>query len=282
MKKSTFRIILIVAGLLHLLPFFAVPYAELKGMMSGLGQLAGAIGMGDAYPEKLTGQAAIQMASIFSDDEAMMLTVMFGLPVGTGVLTLLANVIGKGKLSYVATILLSIVSAAGYGLITIGLQDYAQVGYSSSPVVYAFLGISVVQIIVAIVGMVKDKGEKTDAKPASKPASKGKQVKVGKKDGTITGVSGSYTGAVIPVKSGDTIVIGRDPASCSIVLKDEMASRKHCTISFNGENGMYAVTDYSVNGVFKDGSRLPEKTAVPMSAGSEIRIGKDGDVFRLG
>ena len=230
MKKSTFRIILIVAGLLHLLPFFAVPYAQLEGFMGGLGQLAGAIGMGDAYPEKLTGQAAIQMASLFGDDEAMMLTIMFGLPVGTGLLVLLTNVIGKGKLSYVATILLSLVSAAGYGLIVVGLQDYAQVGYSSNPVVYAFLGISVAQIIVSIVGMAKDKGEKAAEKPTSKPATKGKPVKVGKKDGTITGVSGSYTGAVIPVKSGDTIVIGRDPASCSIVLKDEKASRKHCCV----------------------------------------------------
>jgi hypothetical protein len=278
MKKSKFRIILMFAGLLHLLPFFLIPYAQLEGLMGGLGQLAGAIGMGDAYPEKLTGMAAIKMASVFGDDEAILLSVMFGLPVGTGILTLLANLIGKGKLSYVATILLSIVSAAGYGLAVIGLMDYAQVGYSSNPVVYIFLVLSIAQIIVSIIGMVKDKGNSA----AEKTTSKDKAVKVGKKDGTITGVSGSYTGAVIPVKSGDTVVIGRDPANCSIVLKDEKASRKHCTITYNGENGMYSVTDLSVNGVYKNGDRLPEKTAVPMSAGSEIRIGKDGDVFRLG
>ena len=116
--------------------------------------------------------------------------------------------------------------------------------------------------------------------PTNRPANPPN--KVGKKDGTITGVSGSYAGAVIPVKSGDSIVIGRDPASCGIVIKDEKASRKHCTISFNGENGMYSVTDTSSNGVFGKDGRLPANTAVPMSAGSEISIGKDGDVFRLG
>ena len=273
MKKSVFRIILIVLGALHLLPFFAVPYAELKGLAGGLGQLAGALGMGDAYPEKLTGQAAIQMASIFSGDEAALITAFMVLPVAAGVLVLLANAIGKGKLSYIATILISIVGAAGYGLNTITLQDFAQVGYSASPVVYVFLGLSVAQIVIAIIGMAKDKGG---------AASTGKNVKVGKKDGTITGISGSYAGAVIPVKSGDSVVIGRDPASCGIVIKDEKASRKHCTISFNGENGMYSVTDTSSNGVFGKDGRLPANTAVPMSAGSEISIGKDGDVFRLG
>lgn len=274
MKKSIYRILLMILGALHLLPFFAVPYAKLEGLMSGLGQLAGAIGMGDSYPEKLTGQAAIQMAATFGGDEATLITVFMVLPVAIGILVLLMNVIGKGKASYVGTILLSIVGAAGYGLNTITLQDFAQVGYSATPVVYVFLVISVVQAILSIVGMMKDKAG---------AASVGKNVKVGKKDGTITGVSGSYAGAVIPVKSGDTVIIGRDPASCSIVVKDEQASRKHCTISFNGDNGMYSVTDHSSNGVFdKDGGRLPENAAVPMSAGSEIRIGKNGDVFRLG
>lgn len=282
MKKSIFRILLMVAGALHLLPYFAVPYAELKGLASGLGQLAGAFGMGDAYPEKLTGSAAVAMANMFSADEGFIKVLML-LPVVIGILVLVANLIGTKKGSYVVTILLSIVGAAVYGLNTITLQDFEQIGYSAGPVIYIFLGISVAQIVIAVIGMGKDKGGAgaSAGKGAGKGA--GKSVKVGKKDGTITGVSGSYAGAVIPVKSGDTIVIGRDPASCSIVLKDEKASRKHCTISYNGDNGMYAVTDLSVNGVFdKDGGRLPEKTAVPMSAGSEIRIGKDGDVFRLG
>lgn len=284
MKKSVFRILLIIFGLAHLLPFLAVPYAEqslLGGLMDGLGAVAGALGlggMGDAMPDasKITGMAMTKLAVFFCDgDEALTILTMvfFVAPPVIGVIIALMHAIGKGKVSYIFTIILSLASAGAYGFVQLFLSSLSQNGYEVGPIAIIFLALSVVQVIVAIVGIVKDKGE---------AASAGKNVKVGKKDGTITGVSGSYAGAVIPVKSGDSIVIGRDPASCGIVIKDEKASRKHCTISFNGENGMYSVTDTSSNGVFGKDGRLPANTAVPMSAGSEIRIGKDGDVFRLG
>ena len=285
MKKSVFRILLIIFGLAHLLPFLAVPYAEqslLGGLMDGLGAMAGALGLGgmtDAVPDasKITGMAMTKLAVYFCDgDEALAILTMafFVAPAAIGVIIALMHAIGKGKVSYIFTIILSLASAGAYGFVQLFLSSLSQAGYEVGPMAIVFLALSVIQVIVAIVGLVKDKGE---------AASAGKNVKVGKKDGTITGVKGSYEGAVIPVKSGDSIVIGRDPASCGIVIKDEKASRKHCTISFNGENGMYSVTDTSSNGVFsKDGGRLPANTAVPMSAGSEISIGKDGDVFRLG
>lgn len=276
MKKSIFKILLMVTGLWHILVFFLIPYAKLEGLMSSLGQLAGALGAGEAYPEKLTGLSAVKMASMFGSDSGLLL-VMFVAPVVLGAIILLLNLISKGKAGYVLTMILSVVMLAFYGLAIIGLQDYAQIGYSTGATVYICLVICVAQFIISIIGLVKDKGQ------ASAPKAAGKDVKVSKKDGTITGVRGSYSGAVIPVKSGDTIIIGRDPAVCSIVVKDEKASRKHCEIAFNGDNGMYAVTDYSVNGVYdRDGNRIAEKVAVPMTAGSEIRIGKDGDIFRLG
>lgn len=275
-KKSTYRIISMVAAILNVLPFLVLPYAKLEGMMSGLGELAGAFGMGDAYPEKLTGFNAMKMADALMGGDAMFMAI-FVVPAIIGVIILLFHIFGKGKLSYIGTILLSLVSAGCYGLITIALQDFAQAGYTSGITVYVMLAVVAVQIIVAIVGLIADKGPKTAAK------GKSKNVKVGKKDGTMTGIRGAYNGAVIPVKSGDTVIIGRDPSVCSIVLKDEKASRKHCTVTFHAENGMYAVTDYSVNGVYdKEGNRIPENVAVPMSAGSEIRIGKDGEAFRLG
>lgn len=274
-NKSIYRIISMVAGILNVLPFLVLPYAKLEGMMGGLGQLAGALGMGDAYPEKLTGLNAVKMADAVMGGDAMFMAI-FVVPAIMGVIILLFHVLGKGKLSYVGTILLSLVNAGCYGLITIALQDFEHAGYTSGVTVYLMLAVVAVQVIVAIAGLIMDKGQ-TAAK------GKSKNVKVGKKDGTMTGIRGAYSGAMIPVKSGDTVVIGRDPSVCSIVLKDEKASRKHCTVTFNAENGMYAVTDCSVNGVYdKDGNRLPENVAVPMSAGSEIRIGKDGEAFRLG
>lgn len=284
MKKSVFRILLIILGLAHLVPFLAVPYAEqtlLGGIMDGLGAMAGALGLGgmtEAMPDasKITGMAMIKLAPYFCDgDEALSILTMafFIAPVAIGIIIALMNALGKGKVSYIFTLLLSFVGIGSYAFVMLFLDSLAQAGYKTSPIAIVFIAVSAVQAVIAIIGMIKDKGE---------AASTGKNVKVGKKDGTITGVSGSYAGAVIPVKSGDSIVIGRDPASCGIVIKDEKASRKHCTISFNGENGMYSVTDTSSNGVFGKDGRLPANTAVPMSAGSEISIGKDGDVFRLG
>lgn len=282
MKKSIYRIILIITGLLHAIGFLAFPYAKLSGLAGGLSQLAGAFGAGDAYPEKLTGLNAVKQAAIFKDS-AEIIMALFIIPAAAGLCCALFHVLGKKKLSYVGTILVSLLSVSCYGMTTIALQDYERLGYSSGVTVYLFIALCILQMIVAIVGCVKDKGQEAAVSAPSSKNSKGKSVKVGKKDGSITGVKGSYMGAVIPVKSGASVVIGRDPAVSSIVIKDEKASRKHCEIAFNGENGMYSVTDYSANGTFdSEGGRLPEKTAVPMPAGSEIRIGKDGDVFRLG
>lgn len=270
-----------VAGLLHVLVFFVVPYSTLSGMLGGLGQLAGALGVGDVYPQKLTGLAVVKMSSLLnelSSGSGTIIIIPFLLPVILGLILILLNAIGKGRVSYVFSIIISIFTVAGYALIFASITLFLAVaGYIPGVTSIILAVLSFVQMIIAIVGCVKDKSG------ASAKGGKDKNVKVGKKDGSITGVSGSYIGAVIPVKSGANIIIGRDPAVSSIVVKDEKASRKHCEIAFNAENGMYAVTDYSVNGTFdRDGNRLPEKVAVPMSAGSEIRIGKDGDIFRLG
>lgn len=276
MKKSVYRIILIIAGLLHVLSFFAVPYATLDGLAGSLGQLAGALGAGDLYPGKLTGLNVVKQASLFGD-YASLLIVLALIPFFAGLLVALFNFFGKKRLSYIGTILISIIGAGSYGILNVAMEDYKQLGYNIGVTLYVLIALSVIQIIVAIIGCVKDKSS------ASAKGGKDKNVKVGKKDGSITGVRGSYVGAVIPVKTGANVIIGRDPAVSSVVVKDEKASRKHCEIAFNAENGMYAVTDYSVNGTFdRDGNRLPEKVAVPMSAGSEIRISKDGDIFRLG
>ena len=51
-------------------------------------------------------------------------------------------------------------------------------------------------------------------------------------NGAIEGVSGDYAGAVINLKPGEKIVIGRDAASCNIILSAERKdiSRKHCSV----------------------------------------------------
>lgn len=284
MKKSIFRKILMGSGVLHILAFFLIPYATLSELLGGLsdlagmvGEMAGVSGMDAAYPEKLTGLNAVMQSSIVGGD-AGFVVVFFLIPVIAAILVVIANIIGKGKVSYIVTVLLGFLMLAGYGIQTIAMEDYRYLGYEVHVTVYIMIILAVVQTVIALVGCMKDKGE---AAIAGKSAVK--TVKVGKKDGKVTGVSGSYAGAAIPVTSKEPVIIGRDPSVCNIVVKGEKVSRKHCQIEYNPNNDMYMVTCYSANGVFdKGGNRLSENTAVPMYAGSEIHIGKDGDVFRLG
>lgn len=284
MKKSIFRKILMVSGALHVLAFFVVPYAKLNELLGGLSDLAGMVGeltgvsgAGAVYPEKLTGFNAVKQSSIVGGD-AGFVVVFFLIPVIAALLVVLANVIGKGKASYIVSILLGFLMLAGYGIQIIAMEDYQYLGYEIYVTVYILIVLTIAQTVVSLVGCIKDKGGAAKAVKST-----GKSVKVGKKDGKVTGVSGSYAGAAIPVKAKEPVIIGRDPSVCNLVVKGEKVSRKHCQIEYNPNNNMYMVTCYSANGVFdKDGNRLSENTAVPMYAGSEIRICKDGDVFRLG
>lgn len=273
-NKSKIRMTLMVMGLVHLIAYFVLPYGKLSGLMGGLGDLGSALGLGDMYPKNLTGLAVSKMSDMLGGGSGV--TFLFLIPVILGLLVLALNLMGKGRLSYGFSVGLSLVSIVVYGIIMACIAAFAAAGYGISFGGPVLLALSVAQFVVSVVGCVKNDGGKAKA-------SGGKNVKAGRKDGKLIGVRGTYMGAEIPVKSGDKVVIGRDPSVCSIVVKDEKASRRHCEVSYNADNGMYMVTDQSSNGTFGgDGKRLPERTAVPMSAGSTIQIGKDGDVFRLG
>lgn len=277
MKKSVYRIILMVAGLLHLVIFFLAPVLQGSELMSDLSGLAEMAGEAVGLPSNMTGFTAVM-----SDIPAMgpLAAVAFIPPVVLGLLIVLMNAIGKGKLSYVGTLIFSILNdviyVAQYLLLLTLSAATMGMGYKIGFGIYLCFVLTLVEFVVSIVGMVKDKGE-------AGAGAKAKSVKAGKKDGIISGETGSYAGAQIPVKSGDTVVIGRDPSICSIVIKGEKVSRKHCTVAFNKDNGMYAVTDYSSNGTFDgSGNRLARTVTTPMMAGSTIRIGEGGDTFRLG
>lgn len=280
MKKSIYRMILMAGGALQVLFFFVLPYATLSEVLGALSGLASGIGLGDLYPSRLTGLAAVKMISYMPDYGAI-LTCVFVPPVVMALLIFLMNLLGKKRLSYVGSIILSLFMAGFYGFAAFLVTLLADAGYKLGPCGPLCVVLSVAMFIVSIVGCVKDPGTAAQAAGSGKPAKPGKSVKPGKKDGTITGLSGAYAGAVIPVKSGDAVTIGRDPSICSVVTKGEKVSRKHCTVAFNGDNGMYAVTDYSSNGTFDgDGNRLTRAVATPMTAGSVIAVGEEK--FRLG
>ncbi len=112
-----------------------------------------------------------------------------------------------------------------------------------------------------------------------------KRVKpVEKKQGLIRDICGIYQYAEIPIEGSETVVIGRNPEMCNVIVQGEKVSRKHCSISFDTRTGQYRIQDHSSNGTFISGRGRMKKESVEMvPAGTRISLGeKDNDYFQLG
>ena len=80
--------------------------------------------------------------------------------------------------------------------------------------------------------------------------------------------SGREMGRTIDVASGQSITLGR-LKGCDVVLDDEAASRRHCTIS--ARDGAVVVADLqSANGTFVNDTRID---TVELNRGDKVRIG---------
>lgn len=102
--------------------------------------------------------------------------------------------------------------------------------------------------------------------------------------GRIFGISGEYAGQEIPIGHMETIVIGRNPNECNIVLTGNKVSRKHCSIMYNSDSNRYSITDYSSNGTYQvaDRKRFANYGTEEVPAGTEIYLGDESNSFRLG
>lgn len=101
--------------------------------------------------------------------------------------------------------------------------------------------------------------------------------------GVLIAVSGDYAGAEFKLSGGETLVIGRDPAMCSIVIEDHNISRQHCSIRFNVDDNKYYVTDLSSNGTFlEDGIRLQPQTETAIERGEKVYLSNQKESFLLG
>ncbi len=96
----------------------------------------------------------------------------------------------------------------------------------------------------------------------------------------IKGISGSYTGAQIPIIAGEPLIIGRDPSQCSLVVEGPDISRIHLQIEFDGTN--FQVMDLSTNGTFDlQAGRLPKGVFVAKPAGTYLQLGAGDTIFAL-
>jgi HD-GYP domain-containing protein (c-di-GMP phosphodiesterase class II) len=80
--------------------------------------------------------------------------------------------------------------------------------------------------------------------------------------------SGKEKGRAIDVASGQSITLGR-LKGCDVVLADEAASRRHCTITAR-EDAVVVADLQSANGTFVNDQRI---TTVELDRGDRIRIG---------
>ncbi|MBT9096165.1 trypsin-like peptidase domain-containing protein [Methylovulum psychrotolerans] len=101
----------------------------------------------------------------------------------------------------------------------------------------------------------------------------------------LRGISGHYTGAVLELQR-ETILIGRDPQSCQLVIPRDKSqtSKRHCSIRYDYQRKCFLLEDYgSTNGTFTaNGERLTPRQALPLQAGERFYLGQSGEMFEVG
>ena len=79
------------------------------------------------------------------------------------------------------------------------------------------------------------------------------------------------------------MILGRDSAAAQIVFSQgaQKISRRHCEVMFNSQTQQYRVTDFSSNGTYVNGSRLPANAPVKLERGTEISLGDSNNIMKL-
>jgi len=71
--------------------------------------------------------------------------------------------------------------------------------------------------------------------------------------GSLSVISGSMQGTIVPIMDGETISIGTDSAKSHLILSNDYryVSGMHCTVTYNAQHKKYYVVDCSKNGTYK-------------------------------
>ena len=308
-RKSIYKKLGMVFGLGHILAFAPVPYNILEASRDSLLGMAGSMAN---LPKWFNGLNMLLHGQDIGDD-LLIAGGMLMVSALLGLIELITYAAAKKKKGYILTLVFALLHLSAYGITNVVADEISQAAYgfySNTHLGYLFVFMSLAAIITAIVGLATDRKpvKAADAEPdtvsennavsvSAAPVSaaaaalnkeEAEQNTDGQdaddlKEGILIGVTGAYAQARIPVGNGETIVIGRDPSECSIILDEAETSRKHCSVKYNAKEQAYYVVDYSTNGVFdKNGKRLKGLLTYLMHVGDEIRIGSSGEVFRFG
>ena len=267
-RYNKYSLTVMILALLQIIGFFALPYAvaskEIQGIYSstlGIPEFLSAFNIVRTLNNALLGD-------LFKGSY-----ILIAAPV-LCVIQLIVHGLGKTKAGHIVTIIFSILQTGVYAIgILIGeLASGFNSMYESSIAGWIQIAMATCALVMSIIALASGSKRKVSSVPDKK-----------KSGGVLIGVSGVYAGACIPVRDGETLVIGRDPRQCNIVLGSLSTSRKHCAITYDAYNNTYTVTDYSANGVFdKNGNRLEKGWKDLMRIGDEIRIANTVEVFRFG
>lgn len=102
--------------------------------------------------------------------------------------------------------------------------------------------------------------------------------------GTLTGIKGACAGYQFELISGEEIIVGKDARVASVVIDPSFKeiSRKHVGICYDVTKDQYRVVDYSSNGTWANGNRLPSNQATYLNRGAELKLANDKNIFLLG
>ena len=287
-RSGSFCIIAALCGAILFTGFFFFPVFQLKDPLinESLDILSGS-GIGN------TSRLSVWtlLTSIFNDAEyydsaarvlglrsSFACLLLYGMPV-VGALGMIINGIsGNG----IGILISSLLSEVFYILQILSLPDAFSMIYKFSATQYLLIAAAAIGIITGLSEYASGQavGNRVSSE-ALEPADM-KNVPDEASQGRLVGISGEYNGAIIPLQSGETIAIGRDPSVCNLVLQDKSASRIHCYITYIAEKNGYNVRDVSRNGIY-DMQRTPidKNREIFMSPGSRIRIGISQNEFIL-
>lgn len=101
----------------------------------------------------------------------------------------------------------------------------------------------------------------------------------------LVGVKGMWAGAQFINNTGESLVVGRDPKQCNIIISQNAnsISRKHCVVKYDYQTKDYEVTDCSSNGTYvaETGQRLKYGVPTHLPCGTVIELGDLSNSFMI-
>ena len=99
--------------------------------------------------------------------------------------------------------------------------------------------------------------------------------------GRVTVVKGAGVGSCVSIGSLERIRIGRYEKDSELALPSRNISRLHCTVEYDGMKNMYIITDFSTNGTFIGGQRLPKGIPVLFPPGTVLMLAGNDNLIEL-